>query len=60
MHLLKEDDTCNKVMPCCSGDTEVDNLLILASQMYEASREGGENDKMIDNIICFFKHHNKL
>ena len=51
MHLLKEDDTHDKVMPCCSGDAEIDDLLIRASQMYKLSREDGENDKMIDNFF---------
>ena len=51
MHLLKEDDTHNKVMPCCSGDTEIDELLIQASQLYEALREDGENDKIIYNLL---------
>ena len=51
MHSLKEDDTHNKVMPCCSGDTEIDELLIQASQLYEALREDGEKDKIIDNLL---------
>ena len=51
MYLLKEDDSRDEVMPCCSGDAEIDNLLIQASQMYEASREDGENDTMIDNLL---------
>ena len=28
IHLLKEDDTCDKVMLYCSGDAEIDDLLI--------------------------------
>ena len=48
MHLLKEDDTGNKVILCCSSDAEIADLFIQASQMYESSRDG-ENDEMIDN-----------
>ena len=51
MHLLKKDDTRDKVMPCCSGDAKINDLLIRASQMYESSREDGENDKMINNLL---------
>ena len=50
MHLLKNDYTHNKVMLCCSGDAEIEDLLIQASQMYESSRDG-ENDEMIDNLL---------
>ena len=51
MHLLKEDNIHNEVTPCCSGDTEIDELLIQASQLYVALREDGENDKIIDNLL---------
>ena len=54
MHLLKDDDARNEVLPPilpCSGDVEIDDLLIQASQMYEASREDDENDKIIDNLL---------
>ena len=51
MHLLKEDDTRDKAMLCCSGDAEINDLLTQASQMYESSREDGKNDKMIDNLL---------
>ena len=51
MHLLKEDHTHNEVMPCCSGDAKIDDLLIQAPQMFEALREDGENDKIIDYLL---------
>ena len=38
-------------MPCCRGDAEIDDLLNQATQMYEASREDGENDEMIDSLL---------
>ena len=50
MHLLKEDNTGNEVILCCSGDAEIADLFIQASQMYESSRDG-ENDEMIDNLL---------
>ena len=50
-HLLKEDDVHDEVMPCCGGDAEIDNLLIQESQMYVASREECESDKMIDVLF---------
>ena len=35
MHLLKEGNTYDEVMPCCSGGAEIDDIFIQASQMYE-------------------------
>ena len=40
MHLLKEDPG-NKVFNVISDDTEFDNILIQASQLYEASASTG-------------------
>ena len=51
MHLLKDDNARDEVLPCCSGDAEIDDLLIQASQMYEASREDDQNDEIIDNVL---------
>ena len=47
MHLFKDN---KEVIPCLSDDAEINELLIQTSQMYEASRENGENDETIDNL----------
>ena len=47
MHLFRDDE----VVACCSDNNQINELLFRASQMYEASREDGENNKMIDNLF---------
>ena len=38
-------------MLCCSGDATINHLLIQAAQMHETSKEGGDNSKIIDNLL---------